>query len=105
MLTQLPDLRLTIIINKFTKTKDQQPVCVFFSMICYFRDRLKVVEAMLNKENSATSTRTRQLLAQKEKELEMTKTRSTSTRTREKLAEVEVALKMEMEKKTSTRTR
>ena len=76
---------------------------IYFLLYCYFRDRLNVVDALLN---SATSTRTRQLLAQKEKELkEMTKTRSTSTRTREKLAEVEVALKMEMEKKTSTRTR
>lgn len=61
---------------------------------------------LLSKGDSATSTRTRDLLALKMKELEDLKSAPpTSTRTREKMAEIDAKLKEEMDKRTSTRTR
>ncbi len=60
-----------------------------------------MAEAML--EEKRTSTRTRDLLALMEKELEKSVCRETSTRTRERLAAAESALKANGE--TSTRTR
>ena len=65
-----------------------------------------MAEALL--EEGRTSSRTRDLLAEKEKELESYQTRNceTSSRTRDRLAELEAALKAQKEANaTSSRTR
>ena len=70
------------------------------------RDQLARVEALL--QEGKTSTRTRDLLAEKERELEsyLKKNSDTSMRTRDRLAEVEAALQAEKEANaTSSRTR
>ena len=70
------------------------------------RDQLARVEALL--QEGKTSTRTRDLLAEKERELEsyQKKNSETSMRTRDRLAEVEAALKAQKEASaTSSRTR
>ena len=67
---------------------------------------MREVEALLGEQDIATtSTRTRDLLAMREKELEKYKVPPTTTRTREKLAEVDAKLKEVMDHRTSTRTR
>jgi hypothetical protein len=66
-----------------------------------FSGKLRLSE-LVDEENSVATTTTRQVLAQKEKELEEMRSR---VRTRDKLVQLEAAMQREREKRTSAKTR